>query len=362
MSNKKNLNILIIGNLHCNPSADIFLQKFIKIITELSNELYVISGNEPLIRDNIIWKHVEYGNPTKNLFNNYLLFLKGQLSLIWIILNNSFDYDKVIILPTSFLLPAIFLKLKRKKIAIFVAQKVESIILRIFIRINFIISDLLVVESENVINSWKIKKYKEKIMNGSVYVDINLFKKNKEIDERKDVVGYIGLLDGRKGTMELMGAISILNKKKYENLKFIIGGIGIFEDYVQKFSSKNDNIEFKGLIENDDLPDIYNQLKLFVLPSNSEGLPNVILEAMSCGTIVLSTPVGGIPDLIKNESNGFILENNSSDSIALSIEKILKYPHLKKISTNAIKTINEKFTIDMASERWKNIVEGLNEN
>jgi glycosyltransferase involved in cell wall biosynthesis len=360
MYNKKNQNILIIGNLHSNPSANTFLKKFIKIIIELSDEVYVISGDEPLNHKNILWKRVKYGNPTKNKLKNCLLFLKGQLSLSWIILTNSYKYDKVIILPTSFLLPAILLKLKRKKIALFVAQELQSFILEIFIHINFVISDLLIVESENVINSWKIGKYKEKIINGSVYVNTKLFKKNKQLYERKDVLGYIGLLDSRKGIIEFIEAISILNKiKKCENLQFIIGGIGIFEDYVQEFSSKNDNVEFKGLIENENLPNIYNQLKLLVLPSNSEGLPNVILEAMACGTIVLSTPVGAIPDIIQDSKNGFIMENNNPVCISKNILRILEFNNLEDLSMEAIELINQKYTYTAALKRYRKIIDEL---
>jgi len=360
MYNKKKPNILIIGNLHSNPSANTFLQKFIKIIIELSDEVYVISGDEPLNHKNILWKRVRYGNPTKNKLKNYLLFLKGQLSLSWIILTNTFKYDKVIILPTSFLLPAILLKLKRKKISIFVAQELQSDILKIFIRINFIISDLLIVESENVINSWKIGKYKEKIMNGSVYVNTNLFKKTKKICERKNFIGYIGLLDSRKGTKELIEAISILNKiKKCKNLKFIIGGMGILEDYVQEYSSKNDNVEFLGLIENENLPNVYNQLKLLVLPSNSEGLPNVILEAMACGTIVLSTPVGAIPDIIIDSKNGFLMGDNTPNCISKNILRALEFNSLENLSMEAIELINQKYSYDAALIRYKKIINEL---
>ena len=75
-------------------------------------------------------------------------------------------------------------------------------------------------------------------------------------------------------------------------------------------SHVNKNVTLVGWISHDELPSYLNMLKLLVVPSYTEGLPNIVIEAMSCGTPVLATPVGGVPDLIEDGITGFILEDN----------------------------------------------------
>ena len=83
------------------------------------------------------------------------------------------------------------------------------------------------------------------------------------------------------------------------------------------------------------------------------------IGAMACGTPVLATSVGGIPDVIKDGETGFILENNSPECIAENVMRALKYPNLEEIVKNARKLIEKEYTYEAAVERYKNIVKNL---
>lgn len=111
-----------------------------------------------------------------------------------------------------------------------------------------------------------------------------------------------------------------------------------------------------GWISHDNLPQYLNELKLIVLPSFTEGLPSIILEAMACGTPVLSTPVGAILDYIKDGETGFIMENNSPECIVSNIIRALNYPNLKQIAENGRKVVEKEFTFEKAVESYKNII------
>ena len=114
-----------------------------------------------------------------------------------------------------------------------------------------------------------------------------------------------------------------------------------------------DRVELTG---HNELPDNLNELKLLVFPSYSEGLPNIVSESMACGTIVLATPVGGVPDLINDGETGFIIEDNTPECIAENVIKALNYPDLDRIVKNARKLIEDEYTYEAAVERYRNIL------
>ena len=102
--------------------------------------------------------------------------------------------------------------------------------------------------------------------------------------------------------------------------------------------------------------DYLNELKLLVLPSYTEGLPNIMLEAMACGTPVLATPVGAIPDVIKDGETGFIMENNSPERIAENVIRALNDSNLDIIVKNARELVEKDFTYEAAVERYRKIL------
>ena len=183
----------------------------------------------------------------------------------------------------------------------------------------------------------------------------------KGFDERDNLVGYIGRLSEEKGTLNFVKAIPEILKERNE-IRFLIGGNGQLRDKIEEYldvASLNDKVKLAGWIPHDELPDYLNELKLVVLPSYTEGLPNIMLEAMACGTPVLATPVGAIPDVIKDGETGFIMENNSPACIAENVERALNHPNLEEIVKTARKLVEKEFTYEAAVERYRKILENI---
>jgi glycosyltransferase involved in cell wall biosynthesis len=107
------------------------------------------------------------------------------------------------------------------------------------------------------------------------------------------------------------------------------------------------------------MPDYFNELKLLVVPSYSEGLPGTLLEAMACGTPALATPVGGIAEVIKDGETGFLLPDNSPQSIAQNVIRVLNYPNLAQIADNARALIEREYSFQAAVERYRRILYGV---
>ena len=95
---------------------------------------------------------------------------------------------------------------------------------------------------------------------------------------------------------------------------------------------------------------------MLVLPSHTEGLPNILLEAMACGTPVLATHVGAIPDLVEDESTGFVIKNNSPEEIAEGVMMALAYSNIGGIITNARRRVEDEYTYRAAVEEYREIL------
>jgi len=194
-----------------------------------------------------------------------------------------------------------------------------------------------------------------------MYLDLNRYKIKKNLKDRRNLIGFISRLNEGKGIMNFVNVIPLILKER-EDLEFLIGGDGPLFNEVKNELKNNgcyDKVKLTGWIPYDELPDYLNELKLLVFPSYSEGLPNIVSESMACGTPVLATPVGGIPDVIKDGETGFIMEDNSPECIAKNIMRVLNYPDLDRIVNNARKVIEEEYTYEAAVERYKKILEDL---
>ena len=111
-----------------------------------------------------------------------------------------------------------------------------------------------------------------------------------------------------------------------------------------------------GWVSHNDLPDLLNELRLLVLPSFTEGLPNILLEAMACGTPVLSTGVGSVPDVITEGETGFLMDSNSPETIAQSVVRVLGCPDFEVVARRALDHVVTNFTLGNAVDAWTTIL------
>jgi len=109
-------------------------------------------------------------------------------------------------------------------------------------------------------------------------------------------------------------------------------------------SFKNIKFMSHGALSFDDMPTFFISNDFIVIPSRNEGLPNVCLEAMSFGCIIIASDVGGIPEVVLNEFNGFIFERENHNSLSDYLFRcIMSEFDLSYISDNAINRIYSKF-------------------
>ena len=275
----------------------------------------------------------------------------------------------------SFLLPVLAAKLLGKKVVFALAASIKnsskakkSILPKIFIYselLTYQLSNRIIVYTPNLIKEWDLEKYRDKISVAHEHVlDFDNFKITNKLSERDNLVGYFGRLSEEKGVLNFVQAISLISNGR-SNFKFIIGGDGHLQGKIEKYLSDNclkGNSDLLGWIPHHELPGCLNELKLLVMPSFSEGLPNIMLEAMACGTPVLANSVGAIPCIIKDEETGFIMENNSPECIAANVIRALEHPDLEGIAKRARALVENEFTFDKTVKLWGKILEEVCNN
>jgi glycosyltransferase involved in cell wall biosynthesis len=175
----------------------------------------------------------------------------------------------------------------------------------------------------------------------------------------------VGRLSPEKGHINLLTALSQLNKKNITNWELTIIGDGELKNTLIELSKRlklTEQIKFIGVQKN--TLNFYQQHDIYVSSSLSEGMPLVVLEAMSCQVPVLSTPVGAIPDLITQSNGGVLCLNTSVDAIARCLETVLSLSsdELKKLSLNARKHIVEHYSLTSAIEHHENLYQTLTVN
>ena len=185
-------------------------------------------------------------------------------------------------------------------------------------------------------------------------VDCDAFEK---CDTKQEFMGhflFLGRLGERKGIYDLVKAIDILvNRNKQKELHFIFAGDGEVDEVkneVEKLGLSN-HIDILGWVDVEAKFEVLKQADTVILPSYNEGLPVALLEAMAAGKIVLSTTVGGIPDLVENDINGYLITPGDVISLAKKIEEISSNKiRMAAISENNIKKIKLHFNSNTINE------------
>lgn len=189
-------------------------------------------------------------------------------------------------------------------------------------------------------------------------VDVEKFKPNKDraglrrelgLEEKQKIILFVGRLYQRKGLDTLLQSISKVIQD-FGDAKFVISGEGHRQNkekllkIAEKLKIKN-SVLFVGYFPDEKLPDLYAASDMFVLPSRYESFPFTILEAQATGLPVISTNVGGIPEIITNNRNGLLVEPANPEQLAEMIIALLQNQEFaEELGRRARQLIEEKFT------------------
>jgi glycosyltransferase involved in cell wall biosynthesis len=219
---------------------------------------------------------------------------------------------------------------------------------------NFRFSDRIILYVD-LVEEWNLEPYSKKVVVADRhFLNFDEFSFKNDLQERAPVVGYIGRLDAEKGVLNFVKALPKTLTQR-PDLRALIIGEGNLEDEIRSMldgEPLRSKVTFKAWVPHAEIPSYLAKLKLLVLPSYTEGLPNVVLEAMACGTPVLATPVGAVPHVIMDKETGFLIRDNSPEGIAGAIGESLSYPGLQEVVKNARIVVERDFRYERAVKAW----------
>ena len=355
------------------------VSNYLAILSQFS-DLYIITGNSARVlfneskgKPNIHVCFVNY--PIKsNVLTKIALYMYGQLRYSYHVFRYSKSAEKWIFFTggESMVLPMILAHLLKKPVLLYIpgsavrdanfSKDSLSKPTEILSTITQNLADCIILYSPALISEWSLKRHRHKILIAHRhFLDFNTFTVTTPLSDRPPLIGYIGRLSGEKGVQHFTQALSaILNN--WQDLRVLIGGDGQLKEVIEASLQEEGlttRVDLPGWISHDNLPGYLNQLRLLVLPSYTEGLPNIMLEAMACGTPVLATPVGAIPDVIIDGKTGFIMENNSPECVAANVVRALSSLDLERIAENGRRFVEENFTFEKVVENWKGVLRDI---
>lgn len=353
----------------------LFLSDLTKILEPITEQLYLISGNLPreIFSDNV--RFIDIGSPPRynmsilGILSSVLRILIIQIKMMRHFLRISKNVDVVIFYLAAFYqLPLVTAKLLGKKTMLIQGASISPKAIKAraltsisaktgacITKFNCSLTDYIVPKAKRL--ACEYTNYPGKVLlHGARFVDTDIFTIKRPISQRENIVGYIGRLSREKGVMSFVHAIPIVLAKR-DDIKFIIKGDGpLLQNIKEELNYEKGLISAIEWVSQEQVANYLNEMKLSVLPSFGETTPQAVQEAMACGTPVLSTPVGDVPDLIKDEVSGFIMKNNSPECIAENVIRALEHPNLEDIVKNARALIEREYTYEAAVERYKRIL------
>lgn len=298
---------------------------------------------------------------------DYFRFIIKLLSFKYGQIVSSTSFDKI---PVQRDLVYILIsKVFNKKVIIFFRgwnqYYVDKILFKqSIIRNGLFLSDKIIVLSKSFQDQLIQAGYSKQIVTETTVVADELvanFDENKIISKaNNDIVNilFLSRIEKAKGVYELVDAFDIVSKVN-DKINLVLAGDGNdlldLKRYVEQKRIKN--ITFKGYLKGQDKINVYLQSHVFIFLSESEGMPNAVLEAMSFGLPVISTSVGGLADILTHNVTGFVISKNDVTGIENSILALINDRNLlKSISLYNYNYAKKHFLASQVSKRLISII------
>lgn len=192
-------------------------------------------------------------------------------------------------------------------------------------------------------------------------INLEKMKNIKGHERMRNSLLYLGWYIKAKGVYDLVDAIEILTQK---GIKIHLDFYGTkqldeLENYVRN-KQLIEQICINGWLSDANKLEALYKCTMLILPSHSEGIPNVILEAMATKTPIIATPVGGLKEILRDGENAIIAQANNPRDLSEKILKCFENKALRnKITANAYQEATTKYDVRVIKEEFARIIETI---
>ncbi|MFC2052220.1 glycosyltransferase family 4 protein [Chloroflexota bacterium] len=180
--------------------------------------------------------------------------------------------------------------------------------------------------------------------------------------QQESIIVSTSRLTPKNGIPDLIKAAARVSQE-FPDIRLIIIGDGVQRPELERLIHElrlESKVELLGSVPNAQIPKYLNMADLFVRPALAEGFGISFIEAMACHIPVIGSSVGGILDIIEDESNGFMVTPGDVNDIAQKIVTLLSNKELsQKLADEGYKTVQEKFTWAAVLKQFDSLYERL---
>jgi len=352
--NKKR--VALVGPISCNGGIA-------AVVNAVASSESIMSRYELLFFNTTNYKD-------SNFFINFIIFIKSIVSYLKKMLEGKVDlahihtsyersfYRKIFfIFISSFFKVKIILHLHSSKFDDFFIDSggLKKKIIEFFLKKSHAIVLLCKDWKEKIDKRYSL--INTVVINNPTPLDIRQIKINTEESNSNFIkILFLGFLIKTKGIYDLIEIADRLNKSSFAH-KIIICGKGEEErKFLKKIKDRNlSNIEYLGWVLGKRKLDLLKNSDIFLLPSYKEGMPMVILEALTFGLPIISTKIAGLPDMVIDGENGYLLNPGDIDGFVEKIKILILHPGLRKDFGSRSRIIVQKFAREKIAEDWNKL-------
>lgn len=365
---KKNAYIITNPLIAANRSTEVTLSKFLRVIGPSFGHLSVIGGNLSLEPDQdgvelCSFDITRAGNKLKRAADILMLQLRMSVTVLRRVRKNDTVFFWI---GDKMLLPYLAAKAKGAQVNYFIYGNVEkegspSVFRWLSAKlIRYMVghADYACMESTSVLSQWPGLKVRACRVIHLYTEGIGL----NPIENREKTIGMVCRLTEGKHVLECIQAMARVHEDHPEWNLEIIGSGRQQQDCEMLISRLNAGayISLLGWVEHDELAERTRKWSYLLFPTDTEGMPNGLLEMMGRGIPALASPAGGVRDILQDGSNGFTLADTTSDEICNGIYRMLNVSEAdyETYCLNAYQSILQRFTLEHAIENAQELLQG----